>query len=254
MKLLLQGLALLLLGSFVFAQAQRSKQATPGTQQPAPAAQKNKAPKRVRAKLDGFDLAPRPTSGSGTQIGGATRGLGTATTLLAPNRGQSYTLHPLFQWSNSNPNIKSYRFQLIDADGQAVYEARVTGTNLVYPADAPALKPGTTYSWTVQPLMGLLGGPAEPAQMVILGGPERARIESALAQVSGNGEQQRLAAAQLFVDRRLWYDAVKIYTDLIAAHPEDAALYEQRAIIYDQLPQTQVAAQEDLSRAEKLQK
>lgn len=213
--------------------------------------QPSPAPKRIRAKLDGFDLAPRPASSGGTQIGGATRGLGTPTTLLAPNEGKSYTLLPLFRWSNSNSGIKAYSFQLLDAGGQTVYETRVNGTSFAYPADAPALKPGSSYTWKVRPSTGLLGGPAEPAQIDFLGGFYRAQIESALAKVKGAGEQKSLAEAAVFVDHRLWYDAVQTYTELIDAHPEDGSLYQKRATIYVQLPQTTAAAEQDLNHSAK---
>src|ERR1700736_6182251 len=58
------------------------------------------------AKVSGFELAPR-TAG-GTQIGGATRGIGTPTTLWAPYKGRAYGLNPLFQWSNPNSRIQEY--------------------------------------------------------------------------------------------------------------------------------------------------
>ncbi len=52
---------------------------------------------RVRAKLDGFDIAP--TSGKApNQIGGASRDLG-ALTLYAPKLAKAYTLTPTFFWS-----------------------------------------------------------------------------------------------------------------------------------------------------------
>ena len=234
-----------------FAQTQAYQTTKSGSSAQSDKTQHNPTPKRVRAKLDGFDLAPRPVNGGDTQIGGASRGLGTPTTLLAPNEGKSYSLLPLFQWSNSNRNIKAYNFQLLDAAGQLLYETRVNGTSFTYPTDAPGLKPGSSYTWTVQPSTGLLGGPAEPVQIDFLGDSERTQIESALAKVSGVGQQKSLAEAAVFVDHRLWYDAVQRYSELIDAHPEDGSLYQERATIYAQLPQTTAAADQDLNHGAK---
>lgn len=249
MKVLSGILAFTLIAFVTQIQAYQTAQSGSSTQ--SNKGQSNPAPKRVRTKLDGFDLAPRPANGGGTQIGGAARGLGTPTTLLAPNEGKSYTLLPLFQWSNSNSGIKAYNFQLLDAGGQVVYEARVNGTSFTYPADAPALKPGSSYTWTAQPSTGLLGGPAEPVKLDVLDGSDRTQIESDLATVSGAAEQKGLAQAAIFVDHRLWYDAVQKYTELIDAHPEDNSLYQKRANIYAQLPQTTPAAERDLNHAKK---
>jgi hypothetical protein len=48
----------------------------------------------------------------------------------------------------------------------------------------------------------------------------------------------------------LWYDIVETYTQLIASHPEDAALYRGRAEIYEQVVATKPLAQSDLQKAE----
>lgn len=200
---------------------------------------------RVHANLKGFELAPRPAN-TGTQIGGATRGIGTSTTLLAPHKGQAYTLRPLFQWANSNRNIKDYVFRLLSADGNdVIFETKVSGTSLKYPAGAEGMKPGGDYSWTVQPAVAMLGEAAEPAEIVIVGPPQRAEIESQLASYPENSRGR----AQFFVDRRLWYDSIESYTDLLKDKPEDSQLLELRGELYEQLPQTHHAAEADFAKA-----
>lgn len=243
MKNAMQCAAILLFSVFAVAQS------NPKPQTPTTAAKDTSAaPKkleRIHANLQGFELSPRPAN-TGTQIGGATRGIGTSTTLLAPHKGQAYTLNPLFQWANPNGNIKNYVFRLLASDGNAViFETSVAGTSLKYPPDAPALKVGGDYLWTAQPAMAMLGEAAEPADIVIVGPPQRAEIESQLA----NYPQESPERARFFVDKRLWYDAIESYTDLLKKHPEDPEFLESRAELYAQLPQTKQAAEADLEKA-----
>ena len=202
-------------------------------------------PVRVRAKLDGFDLAP--TSGKApNQIGGASRGIGTLA-LYAPRAGKSYSSTPTFYWSSDDPQAE-YTFTLSPAapGTQWSYKANVTGSHFTYPAEAPPLKPGETYTFTVQPTIDMMGGPVT-ASITILSAPERAAVESALAATTGpNAPQQQ---AQIFVDHRLWYDALAAYNSLIAANPTQGDLYLSRADLYDQLPQTHRLADEDVAKS-----
>jgi hypothetical protein len=78
-------------------------------------------------------------------------------------------------------------------------------------------------------------------------------VQSALAPISGHGLQDQLRRAQIFEDARLWYDAVAAYSDVIAKFPDQAAAYERRGEIYDQIPETRELARADFANAEKLQ-
>ena len=202
---------------------------------------------RVHArKLDGFELSRR-SSDSATQVAGASRSFGTDTTLLAPHKGRAYALNPLFQWSNPNSKIKSYRFRLLASDRESViYESEVTGTSWKYPADAPPLKPGSTYLWTVQPSMRALGDAADPAEMVVEGGDARAKLANRLSGLPEWSPQR----AEFFVENRIWYDAIEVYTHLMAENPSDPQFPAARAELYAQLPQTSEAAENDRQRAE----
>src|SRR5579872_4457983 len=179
-----------------------------------------------RAKISGFELAPR-TSG-GTQIGGATRGIGTPTTLLAPYKGRAYDLNPLFQWSNSNSEIREYTFRLLDSSGtEVLYETKVAATSLKYPTDAPALAPGGDYFWTAQPSLGLLGEPGEPAEILLVADPDRSELESQLGKAQTLGDR-----AQVFAEQRLWYDAIEAYTGMLNADARDKTARAKRAALY----------------------
>ena len=199
--------------------------------------------KRVRANAKGFDLDPKAQSGA--QLGAGSRGgEASKTVLYAPNLGLAYSLHPTFQWQGQPGNLT---FRLYDSDDNEVYETDVTGKNsLVYPEDAPALKPGDTYRWTVE---GKAAGMTEPVsvRLKVVAGPERQQLDAELKKNASNARQR----AQLFADNQIWYDAVADYSQLIAENPSDAKLREARADIYESVPQTKPLAAEDKAKAGK---
>lgn len=216
-------------------------QSTSSASSPTPTPPAKPRLQTPHAKVSGFELAPR--GGGGTQVGGATRGIGTPTVLLAPYKGKAYTLTPVFQWSNANRNIHEYTFQLLDSTGTDVlFETKVKGTSLKYPDDAPALTPGGDYFWTAQPTLGLLGEPAEPNEIVILGDPERTQVQAKLQAAHTPTER-----ATIFANESLWYDAIGTYSEMLDANSKDAAARRERANLYEQLPQTEEAAKQDLA-------
>src|SRR5271170_5237009 len=141
--------------SVALSAAARAQNASPppATQPPAQQAQ----PARVRAKLGGFDLASSARHTGANQIGGASRGIG-AVQLFAPDKGLAYSLHPAFQWSGSSN--ATYKLEIEDLAAHTTFETSVEGTSFTYPDSAPPLKPGSTYSWKVQPEVDMMGGPS----------------------------------------------------------------------------------------------
>jgi hypothetical protein len=201
---------------------------------------------RVRAKLDGFNIAP--TSGKApNQIGGASRDLG-GLTLYAPKLGKAYTLTPTFYWSGDDKSEYTFKLSALSTQESVLYVKKVMGGKFTYPADAPALKPSETYIWSVQPENDLMGGLAQ-ASVLIVGGTNRSAVESALATAKAVPGEPSAAAAKIYVDNRLWFDAIAEYTALIEKHPEMTQYYKDRAAVYDQLPETQELADEDAAKA-----
>ena len=202
-------------------------------------------PVRVRAKLEGFDIEPK-SGKAPNQIGGASRDIGGHLTLFAPKLGKAYTLTPTFYWNADDPTAEYlFRLSVLSAGQAPVFETKVTGGTFTYPGDAPALEPGATYTWQVTPTNDMLGGPAS-ANILILGGAERTALETAL-----HGKPGMTAAdAKVYADKRLWYDAVAAYTNLIGSEPGHADYYKSRAELYDQLPQTEALADMDMTKAQ----
>jgi hypothetical protein len=255
----MKNLALLLLLSLSWiaaaqtAQPQNpSPQKTPNSQPDQTSPQHSGTPtkaavKRVHMHLEGFELEKKSPSQMGvTQIGGGSRGGAGAVTLYAPHLGKVYTTTPTFYWAPIS-NVATFLFRLCNGNGEILYEKRVSAQSLQYPADT-ALEPGETYSWTVQPEVSLMGAAGTPAEFVVLGQTERKSLAAQLA----SGGSDPMTRANVFIDKRLWYDAIQACSDLIAQYPDNADFYEKRAEIYDQLLATQPLAQADFDKADQL--
>jgi hypothetical protein len=249
---LLIGLFAIAVGGSALAQqpAQTSGQSSP----PPSAAPQETRPKRVHADLSGFELPPKPAAGnSSVQVGGGSRGESHGPFLYAPRRGKSYITTPTFYWGpNDAPN--DFKLTVFDSDRRVVYETTVHGTSFTYPASASALKPGGTYSWTVQ-----LGGtihaePVKPVEFVLLSSEERNAMDQTLKGIVGDSLDEQLKRAEVFVNARLWYDSVAAYSALIDKYPGHAELYNRRGEIYDQIRATRGLADSDFRNAEELLK
>jgi len=241
---------------FVIALASAGQTQQPAGSQPAQPTNADSGaghPKRVHADLSGFELAPqKPSTDSSVQIGGGTRGGLPGPLLYAPHLAKSYSANPTFYWGQPGA-MNEFTLRVYDSSDNGIFEKTIHGKSYTYPPDAPALRPGATYSWTVQLAGGLMAEPAEPVEFVVQSAEERKPVQSALAPISGHGLQDQLRRAQIFEDARLWYDAVAAYSDVIAKIPDQAAAYERRGEIYDQIPETRELARADFANAEKLQ-
>ncbi len=235
---------------------QPSSSTPPDKTQPSAASKAPEKPptKRVVADLSGFELDPNKSKAQGLQIGAGSRGAAVPPALYAPSLGKAYGLRPVFYWGDT-PGAQKFTFRIYDADDDEIYEQDVPASlhTFTYPADAPALKVGATYSWTVQAAGGQLIEPPEPVRIMLLSGADRQTVEQALQSSKGDAMTDRQKRAQVFVDHRLWYDAIGAYSQLISENHSNADLYRERAQIYAQLPATQALANQDMEQASKLQ-
>ncbi len=130
-----------------------------------------------------------------------------------------------------------------------VYTSKVTGGKFTYPADAPALKPSETYVWSVTPENDMMGGAAS-ASVLIIGGKNRQAVDDALAAAKVTAGEPSEEAAKIYVQNRLWFDAVAEYSSLIERHPEITKYYQERSAVYDQLQETHDLADADAVKAQ----
>jgi hypothetical protein len=231
------------------ASAQSNETKPPADAAAAPAAKKRQ---RVVSDLSGFELLDPAKLKDKPMVSGATRSLFSPKppVLLAPHLARLHGASPVFAWRH---NAKRYHVALSDEAGRELHAADVEGLRYEWPQGAPRLEDGATYSWSVKPLDP--AGTASSAGIVIVTKAERAEIDRALTAVKiKDAYSQSLARGAAFTDKRVWYDALGVYTDLIARFPDRPQAYEQRATLYAQLPTLQEAADEDFAQADALTK
>lgn len=241
----------LLLAGMAVAQQKDSKPASKPAQ---PASTKTEAKKRARVVTDlsGFDLLAPSKLKKQPQVTGATRGF-PEPAALAPRLGKAYATRPVFQWSYPG-KLRKFAFVLKGDDGQEMFRAEVEGTTFRYPESAPALEAGKTYFWTVEATTMLGAQPSAPVGFVVVSEDGRKEIAEGLGAIAGDSYESGLARARFLTDRRLWYDALAAYSELIGKNPDKAELYEQRGTIYAQVAATQGLSDQDFGKADELEK
>lgn len=231
-------------------QAQKPAPPAPSAQTQSPASADSGNPrKRVHTDLSGFDLTPKRGPDSSVQVGGATRGSLLSPLLYAPQHGRCYTTTPTFYWGQAGA-MNKFRLTVYSSSGDVVYETTVEGKSFMYPAASPPLEPGKTYSWTVEVEGMRMAEPAQPVEFVLLPREEREAIQKKLRAVSGEALEERMQRAEIFVEARVWYDAIESYTTSIGQYPEERRLYARRGEIYDQIAATHELAEKDFARAD----
>jgi CHAT domain-containing protein len=101
----------------------------------------------------------------------------------------------------------------------------VKTAQLAYPADAPALTPGQIYSWRVSTAGVLERRQGPVATFFVLAGEDAAQVKAALEKAKLTAPKtatERLAQAHIFEDYGVWYDALRIASELLGENPNDA--------------------------------
>jgi hypothetical protein len=192
---------------------------------PAPAPQR---PARVITDFSQFHLDQMPKKSRQPEVGAASRGSVSRLTLCAPSSGVTLSTRPLFEWRAPDGGAAKVTFSLLNENGDVLYENEVSGTSFEYPADAPALQPGQTYSWKVSG--GEISRLPEPVAITLQDKAEQAGVRSALASAS-----DPLVYAQVFLRNGLWYDTVAALEGGMQKHPERKDLQEQLSKLYQEI-------------------
>lgn len=170
---------------------------------------------------------------------GATREVVTPRKPFAPLEGRAYSARPFFAWQASFGS-RSYHFILytgdtyVDRPTKIVYEKDVAATELSYPADAPALEPGKLYSWRVSTPSAKDKEEGPLVSFRILAGAEAAELKQAIEQAQLTAPKttaDHLDLASVFENYGVWYDALRLASDLAAQKPDD----EEAQAYYDAL-------------------
>jgi hypothetical protein len=236
MKRILCSCALL----FLLAPLTRAQQPAPGSD-PSAAKPKHK----LDADLSGFDVSGDKKVS--TMLGGSRSAAVPSATLLAPHRAKLYGASALFPWSFAGHN-EGYVVIITDEDETQLVHQQVKEPRYHFDPSKTKLQPGETYYWRVQVLPNTLA--SDPLEFVVVSADERQAIDKALAAIpSGDPYESSLARAHLFIDHRLWFDALGAYDELIAKYPTRSELYQERGTIYSQIAVTKPLADADFARA-----
>jgi len=119
---------------------------------------------------------------------------------------------------------KSYRFQLMDAQGRLLYSAESTVRNLRLP-ESVKLQPGQSYSWTVE-AQGAAGEPQNANAGFSLVDTATAGTLEAQRPLATAGFSERLLYASLLENAGLKVAAQTWWKALASERPEDEMLQE----------------------------
>lgn len=164
---------------------------------------------------------------------GATREVTTPRKPYAPLLGLAYSPRPFFSWAPAFGS-KSYRFVLYDDDvyakptARAIFETDVASTEFNYPANRPALTSGKLYSWRVFTNGGKEAGPA--VAFFVLADRDASEVRSALGKanlLTPRTEAERIKQMTLFWEYGVWYDALRIASEIAAKSPDDPKMQQR---------------------------
>jgi len=156
---------------------------------------------------------------------------------------------PTFRWQASEA-VSDLKFTIYNEDG-VHWAHEVSGVHeIAYPADAPALESGVSYSWMVETTDPLQFPPlrSATAYFEVLSDDQSKGLESALAAV----DEQKVASesayhtvrASIFYDHGLMDDAIAETREALVKDPENATLQSILAHLYAQVGLTDEAIQE----------
>jgi hypothetical protein len=165
--------------------------------------------------------------------------------ILAPRESRVLPGGVNFEWSGSD-RLK-YRVRLLSPEGAVVWEqAELDRKPLVYPASAPALRPGVRYTWELETKEhGVQRASFDVAQPA-----DAARVKDALASLTPATAKGYPAAtlslmrAGLLFQETLYADARRELVTAIAADPEEATLHLLLGHVYDRIGLKGLAANE----------
>lgn len=215
---------------------------TAQAQQSSPQSSNQPAPRRALPKPVNGARGFEQTTGASSRLiqqGAVRGGPGDPLKPLAPIEGLAYNARPFFRWQPAFGE-KSYHFELRDGNVRAnpaaaapvIYETDVATAQLSYPESAPPLAPGKLYSWRVS-VKGAGGerryAKKPPATFFILSGEDAAQVKQALEKerlVTPTTARDRLRQARIFEEYGVWYDALRIASEVKAEDPSNKEAVE----------------------------
>jgi hypothetical protein len=196
---------------------------------------------------------PKVEGAPSRRVGGGTRGttseIPSLVALSTENVGKTNSAQPTLLWSVSKAIKKPFKFTLIYADPfavkppatepvkEVVIKDVVDGVQMIDLAGyGVTLQPNIEYEWSISIIMGNKEGSGDiSATGSIVYTPDK-ELSAAVAKAD---EKQH---PSMYQKAGYWYDAMAELSKLVAKHPEDATLRQQRATLLQQVNLEKVVA------------
>jgi len=170
-----------------------------------------------------------------------------ALTAISPAQTRVRGATPTFKWSAADASTE-LRLTVYNDKG-VHYQKDVSGvTSFTYPADAPALAPGISYSWTLETTDPLVSPPLRTpaAYFETITPADASALDTRLASVDEQAPRPgevsyRLMRASLYFDSGLVDDAIGETEAAVAADPDNATLHAILGRLYAQTGRTREA-------------
>jgi hypothetical protein len=181
------------------------------------------------------------TGPASVRVTGGSRGTGdkeiTLDVLAPDDIGMTTMEQPSLFWFQSKPSAAKFELTLLQENkAKPVVRVEVerssnAGIQRMKLSDhGVSLSPGVEYQWVV----ALITDPENRSTDLVASGVIR-RIDPAPELKERIGKAAPEAAASLYAEAGIWYDALSVLSDQIQAHPENGTLRETRADLLRQV-------------------
>jgi hypothetical protein len=148
---------------------------------------------------------------------------------VSPCQTKVRDARPVFAWKAEDPSLE-LRLIVYNESGVHWQTDVANVTSAAYPADAPALVPGVSYSWTLETSDPLVSPPLRTTASFfeIIAKEDVAALEKELASIDAEKPgptSYHLMRASLYFDRGLVADAITETKAAVATDPENASLH-----------------------------
>lgn len=153
-----------------------------------------------------------------------------------PRNSKITSSRPHFAW-NSAGDFDEFKVVVRSSEGE-IWSETTTNTEIAYPADAPALRPGETYFWQVEGEDMLDVATSPLVSFEVLSDDELAAIEKGKAQINELFDGASVSSGQLYmigsmyVKQGLIADAITTFKQIAESNPTAAMPHEILGKLY----------------------
>ncbi len=167
---------------------------------------------------------------------------------VSPCQTKVRDARPTFTWTAEDPSLE-LTFVVYNESGVHWQKTTSGVTSVAYPADAPALVPGVSYSWTLETADPMVSPPLRTTASFfeIIAPTDVTALDKDLATIDAkkpSPTSYHLMRASLYFDRGLVADAITETKAAVATDPDNASLHAILGRLYAETGQTGEAMQE----------